>query len=144
MNSVVQDWAASLPLMMQSVLLSACRGWDGETKEGPTKQITRWIRVTVQKDALAGKNKRGHSFMDIGPVDFDKACDNFWGNCDHLHLHFVLHTLHAAEIIGYKHPDPDVANKWLSFYFYGCKVMHVRPETSWELDQRLDESNYPA
>lgn len=47
------------------------------------------------------------------------------------------HVLHATEIIGYKHPDDRVADRWRWFYSNLAKCFHLNPETEEQLDERL-------
>jgi hypothetical protein len=46
-KSVVQGWVSRIPLMQQTVLLTAIRGPDGSPKYGPTKLLVRWLRRCV-------------------------------------------------------------------------------------------------
>jgi hypothetical protein len=52
-------------------------------------------------------------------------------------MHFVAHTMHAAEIVGYKHPDPDVRAWWIRLYRDMVLALHLNPETESQLDVRL-------
>jgi hypothetical protein len=54
--------------------------------------------------------------------------------------HFVLHLIHAAEIIGYKHPDENIKKIWQEFYLNMCKAMHLNPETKKQMDNRLKDN----
>jgi hypothetical protein len=54
--------------------------------------------------------------------------------------HFQLHLLHAAEIVGYKHPDQRIRRWWLQTYTRLVHDMHLWPETEEELDRRLGDS----
>jgi hypothetical protein len=51
--------------------------------------------------------------------------------------HFVAHTMHAAEIIGYKHPDQKMKSWWTCFYKKMVKGFHLNFETEQQLDVRL-------
>lgn len=51
-----------------------------------------------------------------------------------------LHLMHAAEIVGYKHPDPKIRAWWDSLYLKLVRDMHLAPETEQELDYRLGDS----
>lgn len=54
--------------------------------------------------------------------------------------HFQLHLLHAAEIVGYKHPDRRVRGWWLQTYERLVHDMHLWPETEEQLDRRLGDN----
>lgn len=54
--------------------------------------------------------------------------------------HFQLHFLHAAEIVGYKHPDRRIGSWWLQTYERLVHDMHLWPETEDQLDRRLGDS----
>ncbi len=54
--------------------------------------------------------------------------------------HFQLHFLHAAEIVGYKHPDTRVRVWWVQTYERLVHDMHLWPETEEQLDRRLGDN----
>jgi len=55
---------------------------------------------------------------------------------DHYPAHYIMHVLHATEIVAYKSPE---GADWLWFYERLCKCIHVNPETEEQLDLRLGE-----
>lgn len=59
---------------------------------------------------------------------------------DEVPHHYQLHFLHAAEIVGYKHPDAQVHDWWQhQVYFRLCKDMHLLPEPALNMDHRLGD-----
>jgi len=58
---------------------------------------------------------------------------------DGLPHHFQLHFLHAAEILGYKHPVSLIRGWWHSTYLRLVHDMHLWPETEEQLDLRLGD-----
>lgn len=48
--------------------------------------------------------------------------------------------MHAAEIIGYKHPDQFIGNWWLEFYLMIVNDAHLFPETHSQMDERLGDT----
>lgn len=54
--------------------------------------------------------------------------------------HFQLHLLHAAEIVGYKHPDRRIRDWWRQTYERLVHDMHLWPETEDQLDRRLGDN----
>ncbi|UAK24374.1 hypothetical protein [Sphingomonas nostoxanthinifaciens] len=53
--------------------------------------------------------------------------------------HFQLHLIHAAEIVGYKHPDRRIRGWWRQTYERLVHDMHLWPETEEQLDSRLGD-----
>jgi hypothetical protein len=110
-TSVFKDWIFTLPWRMQSVLTSSLRGCDGVGKDDPSKFITRGIRSVVLNDA-----DPSNSFITKGGVPDAKMVKAFLWDLDGYPMHFIMHTAHAAEIIGYKHPHKKHRDWWLKFY----------------------------
>jgi len=50
-----------------------------------------------------------------------------------------MHLIHAAEILGYKHPIIYIRRFWNIFYLDGVKDLHLHPETEAEMDKRLGD-----
>lgn len=55
-------------------------------------------------------------------------------------VHYGFHLLHGLEIIGYKHPDPEVRAQ-ASLYYVGLtkEVLHLEPESEDAMDNRLKD-----
>jgi hypothetical protein len=200
--SVVQSWVQALPLMQQTVLLTAIRGPDGSPKYGPTKMLVRWLRRCVllgsferaaftSPHQLGGGSFTGPSIprhqieaellrranvlfsetlilgstetdwatsnrlaaasdaqivaeFDLSDGDWTPFLDQIVGNylreMDALPHHFQLHLMHAAEILGYKHPEPRTRTWWNKTYERLVHDMHLWPETEAQLDDRLGDS----
>lgn len=159
MTSVLQPWVASLTFMQQTVLLTAVRGPDGSPKYGPTKMLLRWYRRCILLSSLDGGvvladpfDPNGGSFM--GPSVLMRAADadydwqwyldeivsQYLRELDALPHHFQLHLLHAAEIVGYKHPDEAIRAWWANVYLRLVHDMHLWPETEEQLDHRLGDN----
>lgn len=155
--SVLQTWVESLPMMQQTVLLTAVRGPDGTPKYGPVKMLQRWYRRCVLKSAMDGMalttpyEKNGGSFT--GP-SIEKGSDWGWTweepmndlvgeymkSLDALPHHFQLHFLHAAEIVGFKHPDERIRVWWCGVYHRLVHDMHLHAENVAEMDDRLGDN----
>ncbi len=56
---------------------------------------------------------------------------------DELPHHYQLHIMHAAQIIGYKHPDTIIRQWWARTYEILAQDMHLNPETEAQMDYRL-------
>lgn len=156
LRPATQDWVHALSIMQQSVLLAAIRGPDGIPKYHTCKYLLRWYRRCVLLSALDGKVLEtpyafgGGSFT--GPsyaptslhhdwrTSMDKVVDQYLQSLDMLPHHYQMHFLHAAEIVGYKHPDFVVRAWWYSLYLRLVQDLHLSPETEAELDFRLADN----
>jgi hypothetical protein len=69
----------------------------------------------------------------------DDWVSDYLRSLDEVPHHFQLHFMHAAEIVGYKHPDPDIRAWWHSVYCRLVHDMHLWPESSDEMDRRLGD-----
>lgn len=131
--SVVKEWLDVCTLKQQTVLLSALRGCDGKMKEDYSKPLTRKFRSVILKNA-GGVQKQGNFMHDsVGDVDEIK----FISNLDHYPMHWLLHFLHAIEIVGYKHPDKESRCYWHKLYLMIVDALHLSPESEETLDARL-------
>lgn len=153
-RSVLQDWTTDLSFMMQSVLICATRGPDGIRKDHPVKVLVRYLRRSFLICAFDGKVRwspyepGGGSFT--GPLHLsgvepneghlDKFVEVYLRHVDELPHHFQLHLMHAAEILGYKHPDGEVRAFWKRLYRDVVNDAHLNPETEDQMDRRLGDS----
>lgn len=155
--SVLQDWVAGIPMMQQTVLLTAIRGPDGLPKYGAIKMLLRWYRRCTLLSAMDRSvipdpidATRGGSFT--GPsLDGDHPEDP-WGERMQVHVnqylkdldaiphHFQMHFMHGVEILGYKHPVTEIRFFWHQLYKRLVHDMHVWPETEAQLDGRLGDN----
>lgn len=131
-NSVVQDWLSDCTLKQQTVVLTAIRGCDGVNKEHPSKNCVRYLRSVVLKNAATINTK----FMVASESIWDDVLE-FRHHLDECPIHFVLHFMHAAEIIGYYHPDFKIRSLWKDTYDLFVSAMHLTPETKSECEYRL-------
>lgn len=165
-RSVVQDWVSALPMMQQTVLLELTRGPDGIPKYDPSKFLLRYVRRCILFSALDGVIltypyiQGGGSFT--GPsydaisieatsgrqlVKIDdwqekmyELVSQYLKGVDAMPHHFHLHLMHGAEILGYKHPKPDIRTFWNEVYIRFAHDMHVWPETCGQMDERLGDT----
>lgn len=143
---VIQDWVQELTLMQQSVLLTAIRGPDGVAKEHPAKEVLRWFRRCVLLAAFERRPIKspylsgGGSFTGPAKRPLDEIANAYFDAVDELPHHFQMHLMHAAQIIGYKHPDRHhIGDWWLKFYLHYVNALHLEPETEAQLDRRLGD-----
>lgn len=134
MNSVVRDWVNDLTWKQQSVLFCAMRGVDGFPKEHVSKPLTRMYRRTILKCADLD-SKTG--FMSGGLLNQD-VVDKFLAyELDSYPMHWLMHFMHAVEIIGYKHFDKHTRVFWRKLYISIVSAMHLLPENQERMEFRL-------
>lgn len=145
--SVQPTWMTTLTLQQQSVLMLASRGPDGTAKHHPCKDVIRAYRGTVLVAARYGRTlhwaESADTFMSLDLfADDDRWADavtRFFSSLDGLPHHYILHLLHGAQILGYKHPDERFRGRWTSFYAESCDDMHMNRETEQQMDARLSD-----
>lgn len=156
MPAVIQEWMHSIPMMQQTVLLTAVRGPDGTPKYSACKMLLRWFRRCVLLSAMDGKvlnnpyDENGGSFT--GPsiteaweganweVGMGQVVTEYLRELDAIPHHFQMHLMHAVEILGYKHPDTRIRKWWYELYRRLVNDLHLQPETESQLDHRLGDS----
>lgn len=139
--SILRPWVQSLGLREQGVLLTAIRGCDLAPKyplDSQERTVTAFIRwaVCVPFDEREVDSEPG-CFMQSKLPDVIKPA-----NWEHYPLHYVLHMVHALEIIGYCYieaiPSPTtIAAR--EAYFTFCKAFHFVPESKHQMHVRLSE-----
>jgi hypothetical protein len=155
-----------LPMMQQTVLLTSVRGPDGLPKYGPVKMLLRWYRRCFLLSAMDGKaltnpydnnggSFTGPSYNRMGARPWTFEMDNLVGEylrmLDAIPRHFHMHFMHAAEILGYKHPNDQIRSWWYQTYIRFVNDMHLEPELEATMNKRLGDrrddwldSNDPA
>lgn len=144
-RSVQPEWCMDLSLQQQSVLLLASRGPDGIPKSHPCKDVQRAYRGTVLVAGRYGRllylGEAADTFMSMDLIanqrEWARVVKAFFHEVDSLPLHFVMHLLHGAEILGYKHPDWIIRERWSHFYQEGVRELHLAVETEDQMDARL-------
>jgi hypothetical protein len=136
MTSLLKPWVATLTFQAQGVLVAALRGPDGVAKDGPAKAIARALRATLV-----------HNAKQLGPDDVymgdgtgrcaPEEVDEFFRGLDAFPLHWYHHFVHAAEIVGYLHPNPEIRRFWNAFYERAVEALHLSPESMEAMQQRL-------
>lgn len=146
-SSVLQPWLNELNFMQQSVMLTCIRGCDGLPKRHVSKFMLRWYRRCIMlsafdKCALTDPHDpRGGNFTGPIPADvtLDGIAEEYLQSVDEVPHHFHMHLVHAAEILGYKHPVASIREWWRRFYLLGVRDCHMKPETEEEMDFRLGD-----
>lgn len=138
-ESVLHKWVCTLTFQMQALLLTAMRGPDENNKYNAAKGIIRYLRGVVIKPAGNWEEKNDNDFMWGAYQHFQPVADEFWRDHDEYPHHFIMHLVHCAEVVGYKHPNRTIAQFWENFYRDACHAFHMNPETEDELDRRLND-----
>jgi len=151
-RSVMQDWTCRLPMM-----LTAVRGPDGVEKYGEVKYLLRWYRRCMLLSAMDGRvlddpgTEGGGSFTGpsiavnaVLPEPWERCMDrlvnDYLRQVDGLPHHFHMHLVHAAEILGNKHPVIRIRSWWRQVYLRLVRDMHMHAETEEEMNERLGDS----
>lgn len=154
MPSVLQEWATKLSFMQQAVLLAAVRGPDGIGRGHQSKYLVKFYRRCLVYSAfdsqqagrpvaiLSPSHPGGGSFT--GPIPdgatLTDAVKWYIDARDELPAHYQGHFMHAAEVMGYKHSDPDIRDFWNDVYLRLVKGLHLNPETEEQMDFRLGDN----
>lgn len=133
-QSVLLDWVSeNLSWREQTVLLATVRGPDGMPKHNSGKVLCRLLRSHILQDATPGRG----TFMNYDLRGDREEMEKFFNDHDGYPHHFIMHLIHAAQILGYKHPEKPIAMFWSEFYEKACDAMHMNPETEEEMSTRL-------
>jgi hypothetical protein len=139
-GGVLRPWVRALPLRMQGVLVTAIRGCDGAPKEDSSKNLNRMIRRTVSNPADPRESLKSGGFFGFSPDNLEASLAlDFFHSLDQYPLHYVMHLTHSCEVIGYMHPNQDIARFFEFVYFLFCHTLHLNPETEEQMIARLTE-----
>jgi len=137
-QSVLKSWTLDLGLRHQGVLLSAIRGCDTSPRHDKSKVFQRVYRSEILNSHTGDAAKSKSFIMGADVPTTRKYAEEFLEDCDHYPLHYMMHMVHAAEILGYYHPDHERRDLWHSFYLQCRKKFHLSPETITDLNKRLN------
>lgn len=132
--SVVRPWVHALTFKQQTVLLTSFRGVDGMERQDKSKNLCKAMRSTLLQNASPNVG----TFMLFSVTA--EYLKEFAENIDHYPVHWLLHFLHATEIVGYKHPNKTLRTWWHNLYLLLVDAMHLQPETEESLDARLSDT----
>jgi hypothetical protein len=133
--------------MQQTVLITAVRGADTLNKHHISKYLLRWYRRCVLISAFDRCvltdpfDPRGGVFL--GPIcahSLEEVAAKYFSSVDEVPHHFHLHLIHAAEVLGYKHPDEAIRSWWNGFYLAAAGEMHLEAESEEVMDARLGDN----
>lgn len=127
---VLQEWMFDLSLKQQTVVLTGLRGCDGSGKYASCKPFVKKLRSVVLKNASNLANTK-FMYNEISDEDVETM------EWDEYPMHFVSHLMHAVEIVGYHHPDPEIQGWFYRLYLSMVDKFHLYPETKAQCDHRL-------
>jgi hypothetical protein len=137
---ILQDWVLDLPgLRHQGVLVCAVRGCDTAPKNDVSKSLARSMREVVL-NAFVGDSTKALTFIEkVSDEELQCRMRDFLHSLDQYPLHYVMHVIYAAEIIGYFYRGDNslVQNRWAQFYGDACHKLHLYPESKIQLNIRL-------
>ncbi len=134
---VVQAWLRACSWKQQSVLLSALRGCDGLPKDDVSKLFTRKLRSVLLYSADG--DLKGDFMKDVVTSE---TVAQFTSHLDHYPVHWLMHFIHAVELVGHKHPQSEVRCWWFGLYIVLCGGLHLSPESERDCDSRLADRRY--
>jgi hypothetical protein len=149
MTSVLQEWVMELPLREQGTLLTGIRSCDLSPKLpsgiderygcstgecSAERQLTAFLRYCV----LICADPRE---VDIPGAWFQSQPPENWkpSQFGHYPQHWYSHLMHCFEVIGYRHPDMEIAAMSHGIYLRLVRSLHLRPELKSEMIERLSE-----
>ena len=130
---VVHPWLDDLTMKQQTVLLSALRGCDGVAKDDISKKFVRVYRSLILQNAAPGQGR----FMSDLISDWD--INTFLKAPDVYPMHWLMHFIHAIEIVGYNYPIKETQIWWYDLYRRLVYALHFNIETSRQNDERLKD-----
>jgi len=92
-----------------------------------------WFSSGFTHEALM-KSQRYWEFL------LDACAHEYLRSTDEVPHHFHMHLVHAAEILGYKHPVEWIRAWWGRLYLQLVADAHLHPETEAEMDKRLGDN----
>lgn len=143
-GGVLRPWVRVLPLRLQGVLVTAIRGCDGAPKEDSSKNLSRMIRRAILNPADPRESLNAGGFFGFSREHLESSLSDFYHSLDQYPLHYVMHLTHACEVIGYSHPDQNMAAFFEMTYLLFCHTFHLNPETKEEMLARLTEDRIAA
>lgn len=114
--------------MMQGTLLTGIRGNDLDHAP-KMKPVIRWMR-----SILLNNGNPENDFMNVPSLP---TVEEFEDELEYVSVHYFRHFLLTLEIIGYKHPEYEVAEIAMDYYLRLVNWCHLAPESHEELDERL-------
>lgn len=112
----------------------------GERNGGSFTGASIQATQTIDKVLFYFEGQTSADWFDTWQRAMHAVLDDYMRCTDEMPHHFQLHFLHAAEIIGYCHPDRDISDWWKECYYRLCRDMHLFPEMIDQMHTRLGDS----
>ena len=143
-TGILKPWVAKLPLREQGCLLTVIRGCDTTEKEEDSKRVTRALRGLLLFTHAADEEKSKSFIEVVAPGVLELRLANVRKSHDHLPHHFLMHLIHAVQIIGVRHPDRKIRAVCWDFYCGMCRAFHMLAEKPDAMIRRLgaDEETF--
>lgn len=138
-QSAVKEWLSDLPFTQQALLMLSLRGADGMPKHNFGKDLLHYMRDVVLNAAYPGYDGSPEGFMRSDYDNFIDIVYLFFKDMDSYPMHFLMHLIHAGEVIAFNHPNQVISEHWHYFYNQACKNFHMNPETKDQLNERLSK-----
>jgi hypothetical protein len=136
--SVLQEWVMELSLREQGTLLVAMRGCDLSPKY-PLDSDERRLTAAI----------RGHTMVPADPREVDRTPGAFMSlkvpsdvkisKLSHYPSHWLMHIVHAVEVLAYRYPDIPTRILWWHLYYYMVTELHLAGESETEFTDRMLE-----
>ncbi len=136
-HQVQRQWSTCLPLRHQGVLMTAIRGCDGAPKEDPSKSLSRMIRMATLNPADERETSSRGGFFGFDSTKLESDLHDFLHSLDEYPLHYVMHLMHASQVIGYKHPNIEFRDFFRLAYALIVHTFHLNMESESDMDLRL-------
>jgi hypothetical protein len=138
-GGVLRPWVRDLPLRLQGVIITAMRGCDLVQKEDASKDLSRMIRRATLNPYDPRESEFSKGFFGFNAIFLAINLRDFLHSMDQYPLHYVMHLMHTAEIIGYEHPEEAFRVFFNEVYRAIVHKLHLEPESRMAMIVRLTE-----
>jgi hypothetical protein len=135
---MLRDWVEELPLREQGVLLSGMRGCDLTPKvplDSPERQLVSYLRYVVchpNDESEVGAASGAY-------MQFEPPGNWMPSEFGHYPQHWYAHTMHAFQVVGYRHPNGMIRATAEDIYLRFVHSLHLEPESFDTMVARLSE-----
>jgi hypothetical protein len=88
---------------------------------------------------LDHENNPKDTFMSVPLHLMDDILEEFVHDHDQYPVHWVMHIIHAYQVLGHKHPTLKAQVRCLGFYNSMCRAFHLYSESGGEMNDRLKD-----
>lgn len=149
-GSVLQEWVMDLPLREQGTLLTGVRSCDVSPKvplcinekhgcstgeASADRQLVAYLRWLIMVPA----DEREVDYMPGAFMQSEPPADWKPSQFGHYPLHWFSHVMHGFQIVGVRHPEPEIRHKAEQIYLRMVHSLHLNIESDEEMIFRLGE-----